>query len=227
MTRRERIRDATKEEIKAIARRQMAEQGTAAISLRGIAREMEVTPTALYRYFASHDDLITELILDAYHAHADALEEADQTQVAEDYKGRMYAVLMAFRQWAMEHSTDFQLIYGNPIPGYHAPDEPTIQAASRNMAVVVNILSGAMEAGKLIPQPEHTHMPSTVTQQITQANRYGVKDIVVYIGALGWTRLHGIIMLELFNHLQPVVGDTEAFYQHQIRNLINEIGLTD
>jgi AcrR family transcriptional regulator len=225
VTRRARIRDATKEEIKAIARRQMAEQGTAAISLRGIAREMEVTPTALYRYFASHDDLITELILDAYHAHADALEAADRKMATEDYKGRMYAVLMVFRGWAIEHPTDFQLIYGNPIPGYHAPDEPTIEAVRRNMSVVVNILNGAMKAGKL--KPEHTEIPQAVAQQITRVNSYDVPDTLVYIGMTGWTRIHGIIMLELFNHIQNVVGDTEAFYQHQVQSLIQHIGLTD
>jgi AcrR family transcriptional regulator len=225
MTRRERIRDATKEEIKTIARRQMAEQGTAAISLRGIAREMEVTPTALYRYFASYDDLLTELILEAYHAHADALEAADRTVEAENYKGRLHAVLIAFRQWAIEHPTDFQLIYGNPIPGYHAPDEPTVQAVRRNMAVVVAILNSAMCAGKL--KPQDSTMPDSVAKQITRVNSYNVPDMLVYIGMTGWSRIHGIIMLELFNHIQNVVGDTEAFYRHQIQSLITDIGLID
>jgi AcrR family transcriptional regulator len=225
VTRRARIRDATKEEIKAIARRQMAEQGTAAISLRGIAREMEVTPTALYRYFASHDDLITDLILDAYNAHADALEAADSKVAVAAYKSRMYAVLTAFRGWAIEHPTDFQLIYGNPIPGYHAPDEPTLEAARRNMAVVVNILNGAMEAGKL--KPQHTEIPQSVAEQITRANSYDAPDMLVYIGMIGWARVHGIIMLELFNHIQNVVGDTAAFYQHQLQSLIQDVGLID
>lgn len=225
-TRREKQREATKDEIKAIARQQMAEQGTAAISLRGIAQKMQVTPTALYRYFASYDDLITELIVDAYNAHADALEAADATHPSEDYAGRLYTVLMAFREWALQHPSDFQLIYGNPIPGYHAPDEPTIAAAQRNMGAVVKVLNDAHQAGKLHLLPEYSQIPETIVAQIAYANRYGVPDVLVYIGTVGWSRIHGILMLEIFNHIQPVVGDTAAFYHHEVVEMMRSFGLS-
>src|SRR5579871_5392343 len=102
-TRRERQHDATTAEIKQVARRQMAEQGTAAISLRAIAREMGMTAPAIYRYFASRDDLITALILDAYNAQADAIEHAVDSLPEEDTRGRLRAGLYANRDWALKH----------------------------------------------------------------------------------------------------------------------------
>ncbi|MBZ0286445.1 MAG: WHG domain-containing protein, partial [Anaerolineae bacterium] len=127
----------TQAAIKAIARRHMAEQGTAAVGLRAIARDLDMTAPALYRYFPSLDDLITALIVDAYNANADAMAEADAAQPPTDYLARLLAALNAYRDWALAHPVDFQLIYGNPIPGYHAPAEITIPAARRNFAVMV------------------------------------------------------------------------------------------
>ena len=59
--------------IKEVARKQIAEHGAAALSLRAIARELSITAPAIYNYFPSRDDLVTALIVDAYHSFAAAL----------------------------------------------------------------------------------------------------------------------------------------------------------
>ena len=82
LTRRERVRQATVMEIKAVARAQMAAEGTAGVTLRAIAREMGMTAPALYRYFGSRDELVTALVTDAYDALADAMEVAVETALA-------------------------------------------------------------------------------------------------------------------------------------------------
>src|SRR6476660_9180340 len=111
-TRRERLRDATYAEIKSIARRQMAEQGAASLSLRAIAAEMGVTPPALYRYYKNRDELVTALIVDAYNDMADTLVAADTGHPATDYAGRFLAVALAYREWAVTHAADYALILG-------------------------------------------------------------------------------------------------------------------
>ena len=63
---RERYRLQVREEIKAHAWEQVATAGASALSLNAIARRMGLSGPALYRYFASRDELITELVLDAY-----------------------------------------------------------------------------------------------------------------------------------------------------------------
>src|SRR5438270_9721147 len=64
---RARVRAEMVDEIKAVARRHLAADG-ANLPLRAVARDMGMVSSALYRYFASRDDLLTALILDAYNA---------------------------------------------------------------------------------------------------------------------------------------------------------------
>ena len=58
LTRRDRMRAATMEEITTTARRLMVEQGPDAASLRAIAREMGMTAPGLYRYYSSREELL-------------------------------------------------------------------------------------------------------------------------------------------------------------------------
>src|SRR6476469_355321 len=131
-SRRERLRETTYKEIKDSARRQMsAGDGGEAISLRGIAAEMGMTAPAIYRYFGSRDDLITALLVDAYTQLGDAILAACATQPAANYAERFYLAALAYRDWSVAHPTDFDLIFGRPLPGYHAPGEVTIPLVQR------------------------------------------------------------------------------------------------
>ncbi len=215
-------------QIKAIARKQMAEDGTTSIGLRSIAREMSMTAPAIYHYFPKLDDLITALILDAFNGLGEAVEAADASQLPDDYYARLIAVLRAYREWALTNPTDFQLIYGNPIPGYKAPGEITIPAASRPFNVVMRILREALQKGQVTPPSEYQHLPSTISAYLPEMiaqQGYDVPASIAYIGVVGWTRIHGIVMLELFNHIQPVIGSTGEFYEFEIRHLCKSMGL--
>ena len=211
------------EAIKNAARQQMASEGTASISLRAIARILDVTAPALYRYFTNRDDLITDLIVDAFNALADALVAADATQTRDDYGARMIATLIAYRQWAIDHPTDFKLIYGNPIPGYHAPREVTVPAASRPFQLVIDILAAAHADGILVAPPEALALPASLEVHLawlSEQDGYQQPSFILYITVAGWARIHGMIMLELFDNTQAVIGDTEAFYRHEITRVL-------
>jgi AcrR family transcriptional regulator len=227
-TRREKLRQEMMQDIKRSARRQMTENGTAAISFSAIARELEVSQPALYRYYASRDDLITALILDAFNALADALEQA-AAQFGEDiYAPRLLAVILTYRQWALEQPIDFQLIYGNPIPGYHAPYQVTAAASRRSFTVILGILARAYTAGALKPQPEQIRAAAQIVLALPELEAEPaptLPKIILYLGIIGWYRIHGMIMLELFHHAQGIVSDTQAFYQHEVELLLKEIGL--
>src|SRR5215207_667924 len=64
---RARVRAEMIEEIKSTARRHLAADG-ANLSLRAVARDMGMVSSALYRYFANRDDLLTAMIVDAYNS---------------------------------------------------------------------------------------------------------------------------------------------------------------
>ena len=74
---RERARAETTAEIIRLAREQIAEHGAAELSLRAIARDLGMVSSAIYRYFASRDELLTRLIIDSYDRLGEAVEAAD------------------------------------------------------------------------------------------------------------------------------------------------------
>lgn len=227
MTRREKLRQEMLDEIKAAARRQMTENGTASISLSAIARELEVSQPALYRYYANRDALITALIVDTYGDQAAALEKAAASIPHGEHRRRLMAVLLEYREWSLQHPVDFQLIYGNPIPGYSAPAELTLPAAQRIFAVILNILASAYTAGAMQPD-EHIYQAAAqmgvALPVVSGAPSPEIPQVVLYIGIIGWCRIHGIITLELFHHTRALVPNGDAFYQHEVEDLFRYCG---
>jgi AcrR family transcriptional regulator len=144
-TARERVRAELIREITEIARRQLATNGAAGLSLRAVAREMGMVSSAIYRYFPSRDDLLTTLIIDGYNAVGAAVEQAEAACPRQDYAGRWLAACRAVRSWALAHPNEYALVYGSPVPGYEAPDA-TIEPASRAAAVFGKVISDAYRA---------------------------------------------------------------------------------
>ena len=127
-----------REEILATAWQQISEEGASALSLRGIARQLSITAPAIYNYFPRRDDLVTELIIDAFLSFGDAQIAALQAIPTGDHTGRLRALGLAYRQWAVSYPQRYMLIFGAPIPGYAAPAERTTPAAARAFRQVGN-----------------------------------------------------------------------------------------
>ena len=174
---RERIRErgATSEEIKSVARRQMAEHGTAGLSLRGIAREMGITAPAIYNYYPRLDNLITALIVDAFSALADAMDAAEAGTGSERPYDNVMALCLAYREWALAHPTTFQLLYGSPIPGYRAPEEVTIPLGRKPFLGLFRWFIRAYQAGELVIPPEYEAVPPAMSAGIANWRSMVVK----------------------------------------------------
>jgi AcrR family transcriptional regulator len=227
LTRRARQRQATTEEIKALARRQLSEAGSGALSLRAIAREMGTASSALYRYFASYEELIGALCVDAYDSVADALTEARDAQPADDPTRQWWAIGHAYRRWALDHPADFALIFGTPIPGYQAPPELTGPAAGRFAAVPAVVYAAAVEAGAA--DPDRTQVPATIAAGDQLAELLGdpaASYPAQYVGILlsAWASLRGYLMGEVFGSLRQLIGDTDQLYRAHLRTVMLGIG---
>ncbi len=226
--RNEEVNAATAEAIKTAARQLMAEEGTNGLSVRGIAKVLDLTPPAIYHYFGSLDDLTTALIVDSFNTLADALETASQQSTAPGAGGKLLDVILAYRQWSVDHPIDFQLIYGNPIPGYVAPRDVTVPAVVRTFVVSVALIEEALQSGELVPAAPYKDIPPLIEahlQALIAEGGYPIADLSMYLAMILWTQIHGIIYLELFNHIQHNVGDVALFYETQIRNMLMTMGL--
>lgn len=145
---RERARVEVTAAIKDEARRQLADQGAAKLSLRAVARELGMVSSGLYRYFPSRDDLLTALIIDAYDAIGEAAEAALAPAGRATDHDRWVMVCAAVRRWALAHPHEYALIYGSPVPGYAAP-QATVGPASRVALVLISVTLDANRTGGL------------------------------------------------------------------------------
>lgn len=212
-TRRERQRRQTLAEIKTKAVDQVAAGGAESVSLNAIARAMGMSPAALYRYFASRDALLAELVADAYGSLADALTQAAGR--AGGGPGALVAVAHAYRGWALAHPNSYLLIFQTPSgSGLELEPERTVAAAQRSMDVILSALSGAAGAElgpELTGQVEAWGQRSQVPG-LTAGQRY--------LGLLAWTRLHGLISLELGQHLTATGVDPALLYEAEVQSLV-------
>ena len=226
-TRRARQRAAAIGEIKALARRQLAEQGPGALSLRAIAREMGTASSALYRYFPSQGDLVTALCVDAYDSLAGALTAARDARPPGDHAGRWAAVCRAYRRWSLENPSDFALIFGTPLPGYHAPEEVTAAAAGRSLGVAAGVFTAAVRAGAA--DPGRAQIPAGLKTGALWGALAGdsvlaTEPTLAGIVLSAWASLLGYLVAEIFGSLTALICDTGLLYQAHVRTVMLGMG---
>jgi AcrR family transcriptional regulator len=226
-TRRSRQRQATIAEIKERARRQLAEQGAGGVNLRAIAREMGTASSALYRYFASADELIGALLLDAYNAVADAVVSAVDARPPGDHAGRWFAVCAAYRRWSLDNPAQFALTHGTPLPGYQAPAEVTGPAASRTIEAALAVYASAVQAGAA--DPSRSQIPEDLEtgplwSSILADRASGYEPRLPAIILTAWASVLGYLVAEIFGSLTRLTGDTDRLYEAHTRTIMLGMG---
>ncbi len=230
-TARERARAEITREILEAGRRHLATDGAAGLSLRAIARDLGMASSAVYRYVASRDDLLTRLIIDAYDALGQEAEAAERTASRDDLAGRWAAICAAVRRWALTNPNEYALIYGSPVPGYAAPAE-TIGPASRVSNLLVQILVDAAVRGLEVPAPSARPLGpagQAALAPVRAAIPAQVPDVTLQAGLMTWSGLFGLLSLELFGQLHNVVGenpgDRDAFFAECVGRWAAQLGI--
>jgi AcrR family transcriptional regulator len=225
---RARVRAEMTAEIKAVARRHLETDG-ANLSLRAVARDMGMVSSALYRYFASRDELLTALILDAYNALADAVEAADAALTRGDLRGRWSASSRAVRGWALANPAEYALLYGSPVPGYAAPMD-TAAAAVRTAVVLARILAdgfaaGAFAAPPALAPPALTDAVRADLARTRDAIAPGLPGELLLTGMAAWMHMFGTVSFELFGQLNNVIDARAEFFDLQMDLAAEQMGL--
>jgi AcrR family transcriptional regulator len=223
---RAKVRAEMIDEIKKVARRQLATEG-ASLSLRAVARELSMASSALYRYFASRDELLTALIIDAYNSMGEVAEKADaRITDRSDVLGRWLAVAKSLRVWALHFPHQYALIYGSPVPGYAAPQD-TVEPSTRPVVVLGAILTDAAANGRLGPEPADPIPVPLFTEIYAVAELIGAKipAPVMARALVAWTELFGAINFEVFGRLNNTIDERDDWYDYQTRAMASFIGL--
>jgi AcrR family transcriptional regulator len=208
--------------IKETAWQQIAESGASSLSLRSIARALGITAPAIYNYFPRRDDLVTEMIIDAYNSFGDVLIAARDAMSTDDLSGRLIAIGIAYRQWALDYPQRYHLIFGTPIPGYIAPMEKVQPFAARSLGVLVSVVEALRHAGALNSYGFPKISAEFESDFENWNNTVGKANALCRsVAVLIWCQVHGLVSLEIAGSLQPFDVSCDALYLYQL-NQINK-----
>ncbi|NOH02259.1 MAG: TetR/AcrR family transcriptional regulator [Chloroflexi bacterium] len=211
------------EAIKDVAWKQIAESGAAALSLRAIARELKITAPAIYNYFPNRDALVTALIIDAYTSFGDYQLRARDEFPKERMVDRLRATGLAYRQWAMDYPQRYQLIFGAPIPGYEAPLMEVLPSAARSLRALVSVVDDLRVASKLQAE-DSPSIQSGYEPHLEFWNKFASEYDILSLSAsmIIWSRVHGLVSLELAGSLPPFGVDGAALFRYEIDSTIRQ-----
>ena len=209
--------------IKETAWKQIAEYGAPALSLRAIARGLKITAPAIYNYFRDRDALVTALIIDAYKSFGNSQLEARDSVSARNIPGRLNAIGIAYRTWAHTFPQRYQLIFGTPIPGYEAPLMEVLPSAARSLSALVSVIEDLRLAGKLnvtsFPEVKGEYKVSFETWK-----KYGgdADMLSMSVAMVIWSRVHGVVSLEIANNLPPFGADGDGLYLFELESIAHQ-----
>lgn len=209
-SRRDRHRRELVDELCDEARRLLAEGGAGAVTWRGLARAVGMSPASLYTYFDGLDDLFTELILRSYRSLAAATAAGVDAFADRPAGDRILAGPYAYRRWALAHRGEFNLVFTDQLPGYAAePGGATVDAQTAVFAPMIRAAraAGAAPAEQDDPEPLP---PGRVPDEVQRL-----------MGVFGC--FHGLTSLEVNHHLDWL--DAPTTFDTQVRAAIAAAGL--
>lgn len=224
---RERTHAATTARIVAAARALLVRRGE--VTLRAVARELGMTAPALYRYAASHEDLVRMVALAIDTDVAERITAASDRQPTDDALARLLAATVAFRTWALENRQEFSLVFTNV-------DVECVRdlQASASTGLKFSELLFALWAEQQFPVPALDDLDPGLAEilrdPLVPADLSGVPDEMrglVWVLERAWSRLYGTVTLEVFGHVDPRIVEQGHLFRAMVADQADAIGLKD
>jgi AcrR family transcriptional regulator len=222
MTKRRETRERIETQIIELGRRHLVEHGAAGLSLRAIARDLGMVSSAVYRYVSSRDELLTLLLVDAYSDLANEVDRARDAMAEEAWSEDVIAIAHAARSWAITHPASWALLYGSPVPGYHAPAERTVGPGTRVIGTLFDAVAAGIATGDIMltnhvaPQPV-----SSDFERLRHEFGFPGDDSVIAKCFALWAGVVGAISLEVFGQYgADTLSDVATVFDTQVRLLL-------
>jgi AcrR family transcriptional regulator len=214
-------RERIEAQIVELGRRHLVEHGAAGLSLRAIARDLGMVSSAVYRYVSSRDELLTLLLIDAYTELADTVDRAREA-MPDVWSDDVIAIAHAARRWAIANPASWALLYGSPVPGYHAPAERTVGPGTRVVSALFDAVAAGIATGDIMLTNSTAPQPiSSDFDRLRQEFGFPGDDPVITKCFAVWAGVVGAISLEVFGQYgTDTLSDPEGVFDTQVRLLV-------
>ena len=227
-TRRERLRAASFDEIHTIARDLLVRDGVEGITLRAIGRQMGMVPSALYRYYPSLEELQHGLCVVFYEECRDHLLRVVSAIPADPATPRLFVACRAFRAWSTAHPAEFAMMFARPVGRHALPGRhPKLHAAAMGLTGVLVELFAEMWQQVNPPAGEAELPPELRAHLQTFLAEFNVPLPVgtLYAAIAAWSRLYGLIALELFGDVEVWMPDGEQMFECELAAIARQFGV--
>ncbi|CAA9348774.1 MAG: Transcriptional regulator, AcrR family [uncultured Nocardioidaceae bacterium] len=228
MTRRERQRQATVDEIVEAARSLLSEPG--GLSLRAVAVKMGMTAPALYRYVDDYQGLLRLVTRDIDHETAAMLREARDSQPEDDPAAQIICAAVAFRRWALARREEFALVFANPLA---APAEGVEDLSDQQTGYVFTELLFRLWRKYDFPLPDVADLDPLVVDALAEPMIPAKVDdlpeearTLVWVCMQSWAQLYGVVTLEVFGHCDPRIIDSAAMFRSMLSGQALLLGIS-
>lgn len=219
-SRRERLRRQTADEIKQRALELVDADGAHDVTIASVGKAMGMTPPALYRYFASREALLSALVVDAYADLGSTVADAAEHAVGQDPAVRVRVALTTYRTWALAHPRRYTMLFSDRARG--VPDSPDGVAAINVGMVPVIAALGEIVAPSAPADPALDAALSRWAQAMGAPGE--LAPAALRLAVLAWSRVHGLVSLEITGALAAMGLDVDALVEAEITAVLDAAG---
>jgi len=228
-SRRERLRDELHREVLDAARHQLAGQhGLSKLTMAAIAKEVGVTPPALYRHFENRQDVIAQLCVLIVEEVLDTLAAAVARQEPGDVAAALVASTRTSLDWAVRNPAEFDLIIGSGIRS-ELPENHDLQ---RRMAEMVGghyvPLFRLLAASGVAVAADDELDPELAEQVRRYRDAVGGHDLplgIAHLMVTSWRQVYGVQCMAVYGHQEFAFGDHVALHEDLVSTLLVRFGL--
>ncbi|WP_066306305.1 TetR/AcrR family transcriptional regulator [Bacillus sp. FJAT-29814] len=150
------------------------------VSMRKIAKKIEYSPTAIYNYFASKEEILKNLLMNGYAIFLNSLKEGVAKSENQDVASRLKASLHAYIQFGLTHPDYYRLIF---IENLHLLQKIIIEEDDRTKGflLLTALVGGAMNAGVLRKNDVQ------LVSQSLWASLHGITALLITFPDFSWS----------------------------------------
>lgn len=173
------------------ASRLLADEGPGSLTVRRIAAESGMSTMNVYSRFGGKHGVVEQLFLRGFELLA---SEMGSVPFTDDPLADLTACGAAYRRFALEHTTLYEVMFGQVVPDY----EPSAGAMASGLATLQHLadrLQRCIDAGLVREGP------------------------ALHFAAMVWSTCHGVISLEMKQKLNDAI-DWERVFTDACANVV-------
>lgn len=228
LTPRQRQRLATMAEIVAAARDQlrMGEEP----SVRSVSAAIGLSSQGLYRYVASIDELRVLVVRDILDSTLGYMGEARDRYT--DPHHRIAGAAAGFRAWALANRQEFRMAFTYPLEPAVDLDTDVLNTPQRVGEFFAPLFIALREAtGFTLPEQIDAAYLPIVEADSAKKHYLGLTGEgqagMIWLFQYAWTRLFGIVALEVFGQLEEESVRSGIFFKVAMAELAERLGCSD